>query len=158
MNAYSKRLWGGIGLAVVLVIAALLALRPLTGIASAVEPARATAIGQVAPDQRELVYRQQIEQAASLLQERQATYQAQIEELTRRVQDGQAQLANLDTQEVALQQQLAQVQNARGVQLDSYTSQLAAAKEAYQARFDQLSAQLREADAKLAEANAILGR
>jgi flagellar capping protein FliD len=50
------------------------------------------------------------------------------------------------------------LQNMRGAQLDSYASQLAAAKEAYQARFEQLSAQLREADAKLAEANTILGR
>lgn len=101
------------------------------------------------------------EQAAlanQLVQERQAAYQAQLDELSRRIESGNALVEALTADEQALQQQLAQLQQARGQRAAAYQTQMDAIGAEYAARFAQYAGQLQEAQVLLAEANVQLGR
>lgn len=158
MSTGNRGFWGVIAMTTVLVAIALAALRPTATVATTAAQAGPAVPPQPAIVQREAVYLQEIAATSRLLQERQTVYQAQLDEMANRLQGGQAALDTLAAQEAALQQQLAQLQSARRARLDSYASQLAAARAAYQERFDLMGAQLQEVQAKLAEANAILGR
>lgn len=149
---------GARGLAMMLAIALLGWSRPAAGEAAPLAPVAAKDTNLPATSQTDSALRLQIDQANELLQVRQATYQGHIQELGRRIEDGQVQLDYLAQRETALQRQREQLQTVRATRLDSYAGQLTAAQVAYQARFDALRTQLQEAQARLAEANAILGR
>lgn len=99
-----------------------------------------------------------VSQVEDLVRQREAAYRAQLDELTRRIQSGQEQVAALASQEQALADQVAQLEQARQERAASYQGQLGTLQEQYGQRFAQYAAQLQEIQARLAEANALLGK
>jgi hypothetical protein len=108
--------------------------------------------------EREAAYQSQIQQLTLAYQQRQAAYQGQIQEMANQVNAAQGQLNQLKTQEQALPPQLTQLEAARAERLKVYQAQLAQAQKQYSDQLAQLQAQLNEAQSKLAQANAQLGR
>ncbi len=108
--------------------------------------------------QREAEYQAQIAQLQQAYAERQAAYRQQIEEMTQRLTLANNQLQTLASQEQALQQQVVQLQAARSQRGAQLQAQLEEARNQYAARAATINAQLAEVQARLAEANAILGR
>lgn len=107
---------------------------------------------------REATYQAQITQSGQTLQERQTTYQAQLEELNTQIMAAQQQLNQLKAQEQNLLGQAAQLETSRAERLTTYQSQLEQVQNQYQERFIQWQNQLAEAQTRLNEANAQLGR
>lgn len=108
--------------------------------------------------QREETYLQQIETLGAARLEREATYQGQVSELMTQVAGAQARLNALTAQEEALRQQLSQLNVVRVERIAAYQQQLDEVTAQYNVQQPQLQSRLNEAQAKLAEANAILGR
>ena len=107
---------------------------------------------------REQLYLQQLAALNAEQQARQLTYDTQINELNSRAATLQGQLDTLTAQEEALRQQLSQINVVRVERIVAYQSQLDQATAQYGAQQSQLQARLNDAQVKLAEANAILGR
>jgi membrane protein involved in colicin uptake len=99
-----------------------------------------------------------VNQINRLVQARRATYQQQLDELSSRVQNGQAQIKRLEAQEQALQQQLTQLKAARIQRQAEYRQQLETANRDLEQHYAQYNAQYQEIEARLAQANALLGR
>jgi len=97
-------------------------------------------------------------QADDLVRQREAAYGAQLDELTRRIQAGQEQVAVLASQEQALGDQLAQVEQTRQDRAAAYQGQLGTLQEQYGQRFAQYTAQLQEIQSRLAQARTLLGQ
>lgn len=97
-------------------------------------------------------------QADDLVRQREAAYGAQLDELTRRIQAGQEQVAALASQEQALGDQLAQVEQMRQDRAASYQGQIGTLQEQYGQRFAQYAAQLQEIQSRLAQARTLLGQ
>lgn len=97
-------------------------------------------------------------QANDLVRQREAEYRAQLDELTRRIQAGQEQVTALASQEQAISDQLAQLEQERQDRAASYQSQLGTLQEQYRQRFAQYAAQLQEVQSRLAQAQALLGQ
>ena len=108
--------------------------------------------------QVEAAYAEQLTQVQQALAERKAVYDGQLQEMNNRVATGQTQVRALADQEQAIQQQIAQLYNARLERQAAYATQLAAARQEYDQRLAQLAAQLQEAQARLAEARTLLGQ
>jgi chromosome segregation ATPase len=140
--------------------AATAAARPVTALApaliSAVVPAAEPAQpGQGAPASEVQVTASQVD---DLVRQREAAYGAQLDELTRRIQAGQEQVAVLASQEQALGNQLAQLEQTRQDRAASYQGQLDTLQAQYGQRFAQYAAQLQEIQSRLAQARALLGQ
>jgi chromosome segregation ATPase len=112
----------------------------------------------VASAEREAAYQGQIQQLTQAYQQRQAAYQSQIEEVANQVNAAQDQLSQLKAQEQTLPPQLTQLEGTRAERLKVYQAQLDQSKNQYSAQLSQLQAQFNEAQNKLAQANAQLGR
>lgn len=108
--------------------------------------------------EREATYQAQIEELGRALQERQAIYQGQIQELTAQIAAAQNQLNDLRAQEQNLPGQITQLEDTRAERQAAYQAQLQEFQNQFNDRIVQLQAQLNEAQARLAEANAQLGR
>ena len=89
---------------------------------------------------------------------RQTAYAQQLAELDARRTALVAGLEQAEGQAAEVAQQVATVQAARTERLGVYQAQLQQAQAEYDARYGAMAQQLAEAEAKLAEANAILGR
>jgi len=108
--------------------------------------------------EREATYQAQFEELGRALQERQAIYQGQIQELTAQITAAQNQLNDLKAQEQSLPGQITQLEDTRAERQAAYQAQLQEFQNQYNDRIVQLQAQLNEAQTRLAEANAQLGR
>lgn len=107
---------------------------------------------------REAVYRQQILELDALLKERQATYAQQVETLTQALTVGRSQLTALEAQQVAAEQQVAQLNSARDERHSLFLTRRQENQYNYDVRYTQMLAQLADVQAKLAEAQQILGQ
>lgn len=107
---------------------------------------------------RKATYQAQIEELSRAMQEHQAIYQGQIQELTAQITAAQNQLNDLKAQEPSLSGQITQLENTRAERQAAYQAQLQDFQNQYNDRIVQLQAQLNEAQTRLAEANAQLGR
>ena len=121
-------------------------------------PAVDTTNIQASIAERDAAYQAQINQLNQTLQERQATYQTQADTLKAQTTAAQAQLTDLKNQEQNLPAQISQFDQARADRLAVYQAQLDQLNQQYQERLAQLQTQLNDVQAKLAEANAQLGR
>lgn len=108
--------------------------------------------------ERDAAYQSQISQLNQTIQERQTTYQNQADTLQAQITSAQAQLTELKNQEQSLPAQINQFDKARADRLAVYQSQLNQLNQQYQDQLAQLQTQLNDVQAKLAEANAQLGR
>lgn len=108
--------------------------------------------------QRDTVYQGQLGELEQSLQERQTTYQTQIQQVSAQVAATQGRLTELQALETELTAQVAQYDAARRERLATYQTQLAQLQAQYQARFAELEQALTQAQSRLAEANAQLGR
>lgn len=140
--------------------AATAAARPVTALVPAVNSAVVPAAepaqgGPGAPESEVQVTTSQVD---DLVRQREAAYGAQLNELTRRIQAGQEQVAALASQEQALGDQLAQLEQTRQDRAASYQGQLGTLQEQYGQRFAQYAAQLQEIQSRLAEARTLLGQ
>lgn len=108
--------------------------------------------------ERKLSYQGQINQLDQALQERQATYQNQIELLSTQVASAQNKLDELQAREEGLKSQVAELGATRTERVSGYQSQLEQVQAQYNARFAEIEQAITEAQTKLAEANAQLGR
>lgn len=108
--------------------------------------------------ERESVYREQIVELDTLLQERRAIYEQQIETLTQALTVGRSHLENLAAQELSAEEQLTQFTQAQGERQTIYSTRRQEAQERYDIRYNQMLAQLAEVQAKLAEAQQMLGQ
>ena len=143
-------------LLVVLAGAAIAATGPAPALAPAVGPTAVPAqagVGLPAPGIQIMATA-----ADDLVRQRDAAYGAQLDELTRRIQAGQEQVAALASQEQALGDQLAQLEQTRQDRAASYQGQLGTLQEQYGQRFAQYAAQLQEIQSRLAEARTLLGQ
>jgi hypothetical protein len=144
--------------------AATAAARPVTALApaliSAVSPAVAPAAepAQPGPGAGAPEVQVAVGQVDDLVRQREAAYGAQLDELTRRIQAGQEQVAALASQEQALRDQLAQLEQTRQDRAASYPGQLGTLQEQYGQRFAQYAAQLQEIQSRLAQARTLLGQ
>ncbi len=107
---------------------------------------------------REAQMQAQLSQLADALEERQTAYAQQLAELDARRTALVAGLEQAEGQAAEVAQQVATVQTARNERLGVYQAQVQQAQAEYDARYGAMAQQLTEAEAKLAEANAILGR
>jgi hypothetical protein len=107
---------------------------------------------------REAEYQAQVQQVNTLLQARQTLYSQQLTEWGARANDGEALLQQLTVQEQTLRSQIAQLEQARAERLAQYQGQVAEARNQFATRAATINGQLAEAQARLAEANAMLGR
>ncbi len=107
---------------------------------------------------QDIAYQEQIAQLNLQAQDRQAIYQAQQAELASRLTLGRQRLQELTVLEQTLQQQIEQLNAVRAERQMVYEGQLQEASSQFDVRYAQLQAQLNEALARLAEANAQLGR
>jgi type IV secretory pathway protease TraF len=107
---------------------------------------------------REAVYRQQILELDALLKERQATYGQQVETLTQALAVGRSQLTALEAQQVAAEQQVAQLNSARDERQSLFLTRRQENQYSYDVRYTQMLTQLADVQAKLAEAQQILGQ
>ena len=78
--------------------------------------------------------------------------------MNQRLTQSQAQVHLLANQEQALQQQAVQLQSVRTQRQTEYQRQLDAARAQYAERAATIDAQIAEVQARLAEANTLLGR
>jgi hypothetical protein len=108
--------------------------------------------------EREAGYLAQIDELNRALQERQALYQSQIQALNDQITTSQDQVAQLQAQERILLARITQLENSRAERQATYQAQLTQLQNQYNERVTQLQAQLSEAQLRLAEANAQLGR
>lgn len=113
---------------------------------------------QAAFAQREAAYQEQLAQLNQAYVERQRLYQQQLEEMNRRLATVQQQVQALRNQEETLRQQLNQLQSLRKERQAQYQSQLIQMRIEYTNRANAINAQLADVRARLAEANAMLGR
>lgn len=120
-----------------------------TGDPAAVEAAFAAREALIASQARELDRE---------LADRNASYQARAEELTALIATGEAQLAELESAELALQEQVTGLDTALVDRAALYEQRRVQAYTQYQTGINQLQAQLDEANAKLADARAQLGQ
>ena len=130
------------------------ALRPV--LAQELPPA-VTAM-QAAFADREAAYQTQLAQLQQAFTEHQAIYQQQLAEMNQRQTQSQAQVQQLANQTQTAQAQIAQLQAVRAQRQAQYQSQLEAARTQYGERATVINNQLAEVQARLAEANAMLGR
>ena len=108
--------------------------------------------------ERESVYRQQMVELETLLQERRTTYEQQIETLNQALTVGRSHLESLAAQELSAEEQLAQFTQAQGERQAIYSTRRQEAQERYDIRYNQMLGQLAEVQAKLAEAQQMLGQ
>lgn len=120
-------------------------------------PPEAAAL-QAAFAQREAAYQEQLAQLNQAYAERQRLYQQQLEEMNRRLATVQQQVQAIRSQEETLRQQLAQLQSLRSERQAQYQSQLLQMRTEYANRANAINAQLADVQARLVEANAMLGR
>lgn len=128
---------------------------PTIGVAAA---STDTGAVQAAFAAREALIQSQVEALDRELAGRQAEYEAQAAELSALIGAGEAQLARLQEQETAARGQLDALRVAQSERAALYNGRRAQAQTQYQAGIQQLTAQLDEARAKLAEATAQLGQ
>lgn len=130
------------------------------------DPATVTPLA-VAPDMpavqaafaaREALIQTQIQQLDQELAARESEYQARAAELSALIMTGEGQLAQLQDQETVLQEQVDQLLVTQSERAAVYDSQRQQAFYQYQVNIQQLQAQLDEATAKLADAQAQLGQ
>ncbi len=126
--------------------------------ANVAPPTSMPVVSNAASAEREAAYQSQIQQLTLAYQQRQAAYQGQIQEMANQVNAAQGQLSQLKAQEQTLPPQLTQLEAARAERLKAYQAQLAQAQKQYSDQLAQLQAQLNEAQSKLAQSNAQLGR
>lgn len=107
---------------------------------------------------REAQMQPQLSRLTETLQQRQAAYEQQLAELAARQAALVTGLEQTENQATALAEQIATLQVARNERLGVYQTQLDQAQVEYDARYATMALQLAEAEAKLAEANAVLGR
>ncbi len=140
----------------------------LTGADSEAQPNPATVTPlAVAPDMpavqaafaaREALIQAQIQQLDQELAARESDYQARAAEMSALIMNGEAQLAQMQGQETGLQQQVDQLLVTQSERATVYDTQRQQAFYQYQVNIQQLKAQLDEAIAKLADAQAQLGQ
>ena len=118
----------------------------------------AVAALQTAFADREAAYQTQLAQLQQAFTEHQTTYQQQLAEMNQRQTQTQAQAQQLANHAQTLQAQIAQLQAVRAQRQAQYQSQLETARTQYGARAAVINNQLVEVQARLAEANAMLGR
>ena len=169
MKYLGPLLAGGLTIAVVLVVGifSFLPAGSLTQVEQPTnsEPARQIVVAPVDTSQleaavaeREAVYLAQIDELNRVLQERQNIYQTQIQELSNQITTTPEQLGQLQAQERILPARITQLETTRSERQATYQEQLAQLQNQYNERIAQLQAQLSEAQIRLAEANAQLGR
>ncbi len=108
--------------------------------------------------ERETVYRRQMLELDTLLQERRAIYEQQVETLTQALTVGRTHLDGLNAQELAAEEQLVRFNQAQSERLAIFSTRRQEAQNRYDVRYNQMLAQLAEVQAKLAEAQQILGK
>jgi chromosome segregation ATPase len=108
--------------------------------------------------QREEIYQLQIGQLDQTIQEHSTTYQQQLQLLNSQTATAQGQLASLQAQEQALLEQIGQLETTRTSRLETYQGQLIELRTQHNTHYAEMQRQLQEAQAKLAEVNAQLGR
>lgn len=137
---------------------------PTQSVVAEPAPAQEAAVAAVDPavaalyTERAAALQAQAEQLQLTIQERQATYAEQLATLTAAQAVAEEQLGALAGQEELLHQQLAEFTNVRASRGAQYDLQLQEARGQYDARAAAIVAQLQEAQARLAEANQLLGR
>ena len=107
---------------------------------------------------REALIQAQIQQLDQELAARESDYQARAAEMSALIMTGEGQLAGLQQQETALQQQVDQLLATQSERATVYDGQRQQAYYQYQVNIQQLKVQLDEATAKLADAQAQLGQ
>ena len=107
---------------------------------------------------REALIQTQIQQLDQELAARESDYQARAAEMSALIMTGEGQLAGLQQQETALQQQVDQLLATQSERATVYDGQRQQAYYQYQVNIQQLKVQLDEATAKLADAQAQLGQ
>lgn len=107
---------------------------------------------------REETYQTQMSQLDQTLQDRHATYQSQIQQIGEQLAVAQNQLNQLQAQAETLTQQAAQLEATRAERISLYQTQLEQTSQQYQARYAEIQQAISQAQARLAEANAQLGR
>ena len=108
--------------------------------------------------ERETVYRRQMLELDTLLQERRAVYEQQVGTLTQALTVGRTHLDSLNAQELAAEGQLIQFNQTQSERLAIFSTRRQEAQDRYDVRYNQMLAQLAEVQAKLAEAQQILGQ
>ena len=131
--------------------------------AAVVNPMAAAADGEAveaiaAYQAREAQMQPQLSRLTETLQQRQAAYEQQLVELAARQAALVTGLEQAENQAAALAEQVTTLQVARNQRLGAYQAQLEQAQVEYDARYATMAQQLAEAEAKLTEANAVLGR
>ncbi|MCB0212811.1 MAG: hypothetical protein KDJ52_25940 [Anaerolineae bacterium] len=107
---------------------------------------------------RETLYQAQITQLDQTLQERQAVYQGQIQEMSNQLVTAQSQLSQLQDQADTLSQQTNELKTLHDNRIATYQDELGKAQALYATRFTEIQQAIADAQARLAEANARLGR
>jgi chromosome segregation ATPase len=113
---------------------------------------------QAAYEARETLLALQNAQLDVELSERQKAYDSRVEELQALIGSGEEQLAQLEDQEAALQEQIDQLLLVQSERTAIYDSQRQQANAQYQVNIQQLQVQLDEGKSKLHEALARLGQ
>jgi uncharacterized membrane protein YdfJ with MMPL/SSD domain len=113
---------------------------------------------QAAYEARETLLALQNAQLDVELSERQKAYDSRVEELQALIGSGEEQLAQLEDQEAALQEQIDQLLLVQSERTAIYDSQRQQANAQYQVNIQQLQVQLDEGKSKLNEALARLGQ
>lgn len=129
---------------------------PATVVPLAVVPD--TSAVQAAFAAREALIQAQIQQLDKEQAARESDYQARAAEMSALIMTGEGQLAELQAQETALQQQSDQLLATQSERTAVYDTQRQQAFYQYQVSIQQLKVQLDEATAKLADAQAQLGQ
>ncbi|MCB0191285.1 MAG: hypothetical protein KDJ65_05020 [Anaerolineae bacterium] len=107
---------------------------------------------------RETLYQTQIADLDQTLQERQSIYHHQIQDMSSQLATAQNQLSQLQAQAETLSQQTHELQTLHDSRVATYQDELTKAQTVYATRFTEIQQAIADAQARLAEANARLGR